>query len=292
MNQIARRLIVFCMGSMLLVGCSVNPATGRKQFNMMSESEEITIGNDAAPEFVESYGNELPSGKIVNYVRDIGHDLALASERTHLPWEFHVVDSATVNAFALPGGKIFITRGLLELMDNEAQLAGVLGHEIGHVTAQHIGQQMTQAMVITGIGIAIGVVGQQSDEDWLKVLGVGTSVGGSLYLLSFSRDQETQADELGVRYMTRLGYSPMGQLQVMKILYEQSKGSGNKFSEMLSTHPLPQTRIDHLEKHIQSHYPDHVDYNQYHEQRFQRTVVKELEKLPPPRHKVKNTGPA
>ncbi len=279
---------------LLLFGCSINPATGKKQFNLIDESQEIHLGSEATPEFLDSYGGELPSESIVRYVRDIGHRLVESSERRELPWEFHVVDSATVNAFALPGGKVFISRGLLELMDNEAQLAGVLGHEIGHVTAQHIGQQMSQAMIITGLGIAIGIVGEQTDEDWLSILGMGTSVGGSLYLLSFSRDQEAQADELGVRYMTRLGYHPMAQIQVMKILKQQSKSNGSKLTEMLSTHPLPETRIEHLESHIREAYPDSISPGSYRfeEQRFQRKVLDELKQLPPPAHKAGDTGSA
>jgi predicted Zn-dependent protease len=268
-----------------LIACSVNPATGQRQFNIMSESQEIDLGRQAAPGFVSSYGGEIPSASIRQYVSDLGSRLAEVSERPDLPWEFNVVDSPTTNAFALPGGKVFMSRGLLEKMTNEAQLAGVLGHEVGHVTAQHIGQQMSQAMAIQLIGVGLAVAGEQADSDALRVLGAGSTVGGSMYLLKFGRDQESQADMLGLRYMTKLGYNPAAQIQVMRILKEAS-GDGGGAPEWLSTHPLPDTRIDRLEKIIQQQYPDYNDTNKYnfHVERFRREVLDVLATLPPAAH--------
>jgi len=268
-----------------MAGCSTNPATGEKQLNWISTSKEKALGAEAAPKFVKQYGGDIPSPAIQKYVSDLGHRLAAVSERPNLDWEFHAVDSAVINAFALPGGKVFITRGLMADLQNEAQLAGVLGHEIGHVNAEHIGQQMTRAMIITGIGAGVGLAGQHNDSDWMKVLGVGTSVGGGLYMLSFSRDQETQADELGVRYMTRLGYNPIGQIQVMKVL-KRASGGGQGGMEWLATHPYPDTRIKHLNKLIRSRYPDYKDPQKYrvYRDRYQRKVLAELKRLPPPTH--------
>ncbi len=269
------------------VGCSTNPATGEKQLNWLSNDRERSLGAEASPKFVEQYGGDIPSDSIQQYVSDLGHRLAAVSERPDLDWEFHAVDSGVINAFALPGGKVFVTRGLMEDLRSEAQLAGVLGHEVGHVTGQHIGQQMTRGMILTGIGVGIGVAGQQSDEDWLTVLGVGTSVGGGLYMLSYGRDQETQADELGVRYMTRLGYNPIGQVQVIKVLKRASGGGGGGV-EFLSTHPYPDTRIKYLNKHIREQYPDFDDPQKYRvfRDRYQREVLNVLKKLPEPSHDV------
>jgi len=269
----------------IATGCTTNPATGQKQLNMLNPDREKALGAEASPKFVKQYGGDIPSPSIRAYVSDLGHRLAAVSERPDLQWEFHAVDSAVINAFALPGGKVFVTRGLMEKLSNEAQLAGVLGHEVGHVTAQHIGQQMTRAMIITGIGVGIGVAGEQSDEDWMKVLGVGTSVGGGLYMLSYGRNQETQADELGVRYMTRIGYNPIGQIQVMKVL-KQASGGGGAGMEFLATHPYPDTRIKHLRAHIRKHYPDFKDPQKYrvYKDRYQRKVLAELKRLPPAEH--------
>src|SRR5690606_33049388 len=137
----------------------------------------------------------------------------------------------------------------------KAQLAGVLGHEIGHVTGKHINDRMSQAMVLQGVVAGIGVAGEVSDEDWLSILGVGTQAVGSGYLLKFGRDQESESGSLGLRYMVALGYNPMGQVQVMDILKAASGASGSKLEEFFSTHPMPQTRIRRLEKEILQKYP-------------------------------------
>ncbi len=268
------------------VGCTKNLATGRSQLNLISTEREIALGSEASPAFLEQYGDEIPSKKISQYVSDIGYRLAAESERPQLPWEFHVVDSQVINAFALPGGKVFVSRGLLAKMDNEAQLAGVLGHEVGHVTAQHVGQRMTQAMIVQGVAAGLGVAAQASDEDWLRVLGAGAGMGGTVYLLKFGRDQELQSDWLGVRYMSRLGYSPIGQVQVLKILQKEAAGSHQP--EFLSTHPLPQTRITQLEQHIRKNYPDYDQPGRYRfaAEEYKAKVLDELDKLPPPKHGV------
>lgn len=273
-------------------GCSTNPATGKSQLNAVSARREISLGAEAAPGFLKEYGGEVGSVSLLRYVSELGGRLAAVSERPDLPWEFHVVDSEVINAFALPGGKVFVSRGLLSKLDNEAQLAGVLGHEVGHVTAQHIGQQMTQAMIIQGVAVGLGVAGEITDREWLKVLGVGSSVGGTVYLLSFGRDQELEADALGVRYMAKLGYNPVGQLQVMEILAKEA--SGGSMPEFLSTHPLPTTRIERLKKLIRGNYPNYEDpaAYRYNFEQFKEAVTAELNKLPPAKHSAKSRGTA
>ncbi len=279
-----------CAAMMLamLVGCQMNPATGQRNFNVFSEGQEIRLGAEAQPEFLRDYGGPIPSPAVQAYVNNLGQQLARESERAGLPWEFHVVDSNVINAFALPGGKIFLTRGILAKFKSEAELAGVLGHEIGHVTAQHMGQQMSQRLVVSGVLIGLGVAAQTSDEDWLKIMGVGTQIGGSLYLLSFGRDQEMQADELGVRYMTRLGYNPMGLVRVME-MFREEESAGGRPPEFLSTHPAPQSRIDRLMSHIEMRYPDYNDTSRYRmdEANYKRMVLDELAKLPKARHSAK-----
>ncbi|MEM1107357.1 MAG: M48 family metallopeptidase [Planctomycetota bacterium] len=274
-------------------GCVTNAATGRSSLNLISEEREITIGSEAEPQFIEENGGLIDSRKLRDYVTDLGMELAAVSERPNLPWSFNVLDSDQINAFALPGGKVFMSRGLLEKMTNEAQLAGVLGHEIGHVTAQHVNARMSQALIIQGIAIGATVAGEAADDDTLRVLGVGAGVGGGVYLLKFGRDQESESDMLGVRYMTRLGYNPFGQVQVMQILKEaQGRGAGPEF---FATHPLPQTRIDRLEKLIDDKYPDarptasaNGTYR-FNERAFQANVLDELAKLAPA--KAAETGP-
>ena len=150
MQRLVYLILIFLIG-LISSGCSTNLATGQSQLNFISTQREIAIGSEASPKFLEEYGGEIPSTKIKQYVSDLGQRLAAQSERPELPWEFHVIDSQVINAFALPGGKVFISRGLMAKMTNEAQLAGVLGHEIGHVTAQHVGQRMTQGLIVQGV---------------------------------------------------------------------------------------------------------------------------------------------
>lgn len=267
--------------AIILVGCSVNPATGKSQLNALSTPDEISLGEEAAPQFLQANGGEVDSPTVRQYVREIGDELASVSERPELPWEFFVIDSEQVNAFALPGGKVFVSRGLLQLMDNEAQLAAVLGHEVGHVTGQHIGQQMARQQAV-GLGMAIlGVFAQTSEEDWLQVLGVGAQVGGGVYLLSYGRGQETESDMLGIRYMTRLGYDPNGMVQLLQILDEASQGP--RQLEWLSTHPDPANRVDDAQDLISNQFSSSVG-GKVNQNAFQRNVLDPLQRLPKPRH--------
>lgn len=278
-------LLLIGMVAMVAAGCATSPATGKSQLNWISAEQELRLGEEAQPVFIEDNGGEIPSDAILSYVRHIGQQLAEVSERPELPWEFHVLDSQQINAFALPGGKVFISRGLLMLMTNEAQLAGVLGHEVGHVTDQHMGQRMTQALLVQGVAVGLGVAGEVQDDDLLRALGIGAGAGGTMYLLKFNRDQETTADRLGLRYMTRLGYNPVGMLQVMEILAAASAG-GQRQPEFFSTHPYPETRVKNLTRLIREEYPDFEDVTKYRIEaaRFETQVLAPLRGLPPPRH--------
>ena len=162
-------------------------------------------------------------------------------------------------------------------------MAGVLGHEIGHVTAQHVSTRMSQAIGLQVGLIAVGAAASISNDRWLQVLGVGGSVAGGAYLLKFGRDQESQSDELGVRYMTRLGYDPRAQIEVMYILKEAS--GGGQGSEFFATHPLPDTRIKRLTEHIDEWYADDIQRGNLREGRedFKVYVLDELARLGPAR---------
>lgn len=267
-----------------LAGCSTNEATGRSQFLPLSWEEETQIGAEAAPQFIEQSGGQLPDEQIVRYVRELGNKLAAQSEMPDIPWEFYVLDSQVINAFALPGGKVFISRGLMAQMNNEAQLAGVIGHEIGHVTARHGNERMGKAMGAQVLILAAGVGGAVSDSEWMQVLGVGTAVGGQLFLLRYSRANEIEADALGVRYMTRVGYNPVGQIQVMEILGQASGGAAPP--EWLSTHPASDTRIKALEEIIAKDYPRYNEQGYYTMgfDSFKQNILDPLSKLPPAKH--------
>lgn len=283
-----RRLILLALALTLAstAGCKVNPVTGRSQFNALSREQEIALGTEAMPELIEGYGGALPDPQITGYVENIGRTLADKTELDYpsLPWEFTTLNSDIINAFALPGGKVFISRGLLAKMDNEAQLAGVLGHEVGHVTARHANDMVTRQILLTGIAIGGAVVAGTSSDRAVQV-GAGVVVGASgIFALSFSRDQEIEADKLGLRYMTHAGYDPRGLKQVMTILEEAAGGASQP--EFLSTHPHPQTRINRINRALKNEYADTLNNPDYqlHEQRFRTQLLNRLAQLDPAPH--------
>lgn len=249
-----RVLFVRCaaaaMISVWLGACSTNPTTGRSQLNMLSRSDEIKMGTDSKPEMLKEYGGEVKNAEARAYVSNLGHQLAAQTEADNpgLPWEFTLLDSDVINAFALPGGKVFVSKGLAEKMSNEAQLAGVLGHEIGHVTARHINEKITRQ---TGASVGLTVIGAVIGGGGDAITGLaGQAV--QITLLSYDRDQESEADALGMRYMVKCYYNPIGQLQVMEILKKEA-GTSNS-PEFLQTHPIPETRIKRIQQIIDTDY--------------------------------------
>src|SRR3954468_7380034 len=188
------------LGMTLVLGCAENPATGKKQLNLVPQSQEISIGKQSAEEVAPSVGI-YDHGNLQHYISDLGHRLAAQGERPNLPWTFQVVDDSAVNAFALPGGYVFITRGILAHMNNEAQLASVMGHEIGHVTAKHSVNQISKQEVAQ-LGLGLGMV---FSED-VRRFGQLGAAGLQVLFLKFSRDAENQADELGLRYASKAGF--------------------------------------------------------------------------------------
>ena len=221
---------------MIFAGCAVNPATGRREFSLISESREIEMGREADADISASLGL-VDDPALQSYVSDIGHRLAAVSERPHLPWSFKVVDDPLVNAFALPGGFIFVTRGILANFESEAELAGVLGHEIGHVTAKHSVSQMSRQQ-LQQIGLGVGMVFSSRVRRFGDVLGVGLQ----LMNLRYSRGNESESDELGVRYMTRTAYDPESMIGVFQMLATVSGGEGERIPQWQLTHPYPENR--------------------------------------------------
>ena len=261
----------------LTLSATVVPATGCGG-SALSREQEIALGEENAPKFLSEGGGPVPSPEVRDYVNDIGNKLLrqLSPEDARdLPWEFQVINSAQINAFALPGGKVFISRGLMERLSNEAELAAVLGHEIGHVVAQHIGKQMQQAM---GLQIGLAVLGAATESQWTEVLG---GVGGQLYLLKFGRGQETEADDIGMNYMVKAGYDPAGMLGVHRVLLEAA-GSGRAV-EFLSTHPDPQRRLEFAQARIERDFQSTKNNPQYTlaPQPYQARALAPLRRLPP-----------
>ncbi|MBT7526479.1 MAG: M48 family metalloprotease, partial [Rhodospirillales bacterium] len=198
-------------------GCSTNPATGNKMFSVLSEKEEISLGQTEHPKLVKSFGGIVPDPALEKYVSSVGQLLARTSELPNLKFTFTLLNSSVVNAFALPGGYVYISRGLLAIANSEAELAGVLAHEIGHITARHTAQRYSQG-VFTNLGV--NVIGILTGSRGLAQL-VGTGAG--LYLRSYSRTHEFEADTLGIRYLKRAGFKPEAMSSFLKSLRAHSK---------------------------------------------------------------------
>jgi len=228
-------LAVFAVG-LTLAGCATNPATGKRQISLVSTSKEAEMGRESDPAVIEQYG-VYGDSLVGRYVDSVGQKLASVSHLPSLGWHFRVLDSPVVNAFAIPGGYIYITRGILAYLNSEAQLAGVLGHEIGHVTARHSAQQITRSQ-IAGVGLLAGAVfvGALRPYAGLAQQGLG------LLFLKYSRDNETQADELGVTYSTRADYDPRVIPTTYAMLKRVGERQGDQLPGFLSTHPDPGDR--------------------------------------------------
>jgi len=228
-----------------VAACAVNPATGRRELSLVSEAGEIQMGRDADPQITAQLGL-VDDPELQRYVSDLGLRLARVSERPDLPWSFKVVDDPIVNAFALPGGFIYVTRGILAHFDSEAELAGVLGHEIGHVTARHSVSQMSRQQ-LQQIGLGVGMI---LSEDVRRIGGL-LGAGMQLMNLRYSRGDETESDELGLRYVTRLGYDPTAMIGVFEMLAEAGGGSGEgRIPEWQLTHPYPENRAENIRARI------------------------------------------
>ena len=226
---------------LLVAGCAVNPVTGRRELSLVSEGQEIQIGRDADTDISRSLGL-FPDSTWQRYVAQLGMRMTSTSERPQLPWTIRVIDDPVINAFALPGGYVYVTRGILAYLTSEAELAGVLGHEIGHVTARHGAQQATRSQ-IAQIGIGVGSI---LAPDLQSVFGAA-GAGLSLLFLRYGRDAERQADDLGLRYMTGLGYDPREMAATFEMLYNSSGGAeGERLPNWLSTHPDPIERRDRI----------------------------------------------
>jgi predicted Zn-dependent protease len=223
---------------LLLNGCAVNPVSGRQEFMLVSESDEIRLGKATDSEIARTYGL-YQDDALQAYLEALGQQLARKSHRPELPFRFKVLDSAVVNAFAVPGGYVYVTRGILAYLNNEAELAGVLGHEIGHVTARHSAQQISRAQ-IAQLGLGIGSI---LSDNFAGFAGLA-QFGVSALFLKFSRDNERQADDLGVEYAMRSGFDATQMADFFRTLERLRPESDQKgLPSWLSTHPDPPDRI-------------------------------------------------
>lgn len=248
-SPVLRRVVVAVSGALLLTHCAQNPVSGGKDFVLMSEQQEVQQGAQAHKEVLKEYG-VVNDPELQAYVNRIGKGLATKSHRSSLNWHFTVVDSPQVNAFALPGGYIYITRGIMAYLNSEAELAGVVGHEIGHVTARHGVRQQSTATVI-GLGAILGSIlvpgmNTQAGSTLLQSLGQSLAAG-------YGREHELEADRLGAEYLARIGYNPQAMVEVIGVLKNQeqydiqlAKQEGReprRYHGVFDTHPSNDARL-------------------------------------------------
>ena len=238
-----------------------NPITGATQHITMDTDQEVALGLQSAPQMAEQMGGLDPSDEVQRLVQKVGEHVVQGSEAHGTPYQFHfyaLSDPQTVNAFALPGGPVFITRGLLDRLENEAELAGVLGHEAGHVVGRHTAEQIARSRLAQGLIGAAGVAGANDQNSGERSAAMAAFVA-QMVSLRYGRHDEIQADTLGMRFMSEAGYDPRALIQVMRILSEAT-GPGRQ-PEFLSTHPDPGNRSGIIQAAIERRFPGGVPGN-------------------------------
>ncbi len=228
-------------------GCAVNPATGQRTLMLMSPEDERRRGAELHPEVIQEFGGVYDDTRVTQYAASVGGRVAKATELPDQAYTFTVLDSPVVNAFALPGGYVYITRGLMALASDEAELAGVLGHELGHVVARHAAQRYSRGLIVGGLAGLLGAVtGSET------VGNVVAGIGGLAFVQPFSREQELEADRLGVRYISRSGYDPGAMTSFLAKMRENSRLEARiagrnpdevDARDIMSTHPRTAERV-------------------------------------------------
>jgi len=237
---------------------SPNPVTGEQQRVALSPEEEVILGRQGQQEVVSQSGGLHPDSALQRYIDQIGQRVVQESQASESPYpfEFHVLNNPDlINAFALPGGQIFITTGLLNELDSEAQLAGVLGHEVGHVVARHGAEHLARRQLGAILVNAIGVAASDDLQTGRQAAAIAQAIN-QLVNLRYGREDELESDRLGLQFMTAADYNPQGLVELMQI-FEAAQSAGRP-PEFLSTHPNPENRVVRLQEIIQEAYPNGV----------------------------------
>ncbi len=239
-----------------------NEVTGEVQHVNMSADQEIALGLQAAPEMAAQYGGLHPDQAAQAAVQRIGQQIVQRTKAGQTPYKFQfhlLADENTINAFALPGGQIFITAGLLKNLTSEGQVAGVLAHEIGHVVARHSAEQVAKSKLTNGLTGAAAIGLYDPDRPGTAASAAAAAMVGKLLTLRYGREDELEADKLAVDFTPAAGYDPRSMIQVMEILDRESQGS--KPPEFMSTHPNPGNRIEQIQRDIATDFPQGLPAN-------------------------------
>lgn len=233
--------LFFC----LFVGCAVNPITGKEELMLFPEEQDIAIGRQYAPEIEKQMGGTISDPVLQSYVNYVGQNIARVSHRPYLEYSFVALNDKSINALALPGGYVFITKGMLEKLDSEAQLAAILSHEIAHIVARDVSNAMSKQI---GISLLVSAI---TSEKTPRSVSTIADLTQQVIGLRFSRKDEQEADLGGLGYMVAAGYNPYGMVETMQMLQNLHQARPIEF---LSSHPSPENRIEYLTQAIQTKY--------------------------------------
>ncbi|ABI56221.1 M48 family metalloprotease [Alkalilimnicola ehrlichii MLHE-1] len=244
--RILNRIFVLVLLALVLTACAANPVTGQRELALLSEREEVAIGEQHYDTTQQSMGGPYTTDEALNrYINRVGQSLAEVSDRPHLPYEFVVINDSTPNAWALPGGKMGINRGLLLEMDSEAELAAVLGHEIVHAAARHGAQRVERGLLLQAGIMAVGIGASAADRDIGPLLVAGAGIGATLIMQRYSRHHELEADRFGMEYMARAGYDPQGAVDLMEtFLRMHDRGDPSWLEGLFASHPPSRERLE------------------------------------------------
>lgn len=253
-------------------GCATNPVTGKSQLMLVSEQEEIQLDRQYSPmQFSDDYGPSQDSA-LNAYVNGVGLAIASRTHRPNMPYSFRVVNASYINAYAFPGGSIACTRGILLKLNNEAELAALLGHEIGHVNARHTAEQMSKGQLSNILVGGLSMIADVAAPGMGQLAGSIGSFGAGAFLASYSRDNERQADGLGTDYMVRAGYGPDGMVGLMEMLNSLNKSKPSSIELMFATHPMSEERYQTAVNTVRTKYAASKDLPLYRERYMDNTA--------------------
>ncbi|MFO7978452.1 MAG: M48 family metalloprotease [Bacteroidales bacterium] len=254
-NNLSRNLILYSLLLIMIYSCARNPVTGRRQLMLMSTKQEIQMGREYDPQVIATFG-EYEHEPLMNFIRQQGTEMGKLSHRPDLEYHFRILDSPVINAFAVPGGYMYFTRGILAQFNNEAELVGVLGHEMGHITARHSVSRQSQQQ----LGQLLLIGGMIASEEFARY-GQYAMAGMQLLFLKFSRDDERESDELGAEYASKLGFDAKQMANFFEVLQKMNlENQESAIPNFLSTHPNPEDRYGSVLEYAET-WQDSLDFN-------------------------------
>ena len=253
-NRITRRQALWLLGAgaASLSGCATSPVTGKSILVGMSEAQERQTDAQVAPHQFSHDLGAIQDESVNRYVADLGQRMGLLTHRPQMPYSYRVLNANYVNAYTFPGGAMGVTRGILADLDDEAQLAALLGHELGHVNARHAAQRQGQSMLAQAAIVGLNVAAQ--DSNWGGLVGIGSQIGASALLASYSREHEREADALGQEYLVKAGYPATGMVRLHQLLVSEEKAAPSLLQTMFATHPMSSERMQAAQAAADSRY--------------------------------------